>query len=106
MMHFLGGRQPAFAHALLTYRVRLDISCTYQPPSSTISLTGFRVALVSVILSLGDLLVLVAVASVGQSAATGIRTRTLRFSRHTDPPDTKRASAFVCLRRLSTYSSA
>ena len=73
VMHFLRGRKPAFVLTLLTKRMRLNITRTDSPPCSTVTLAGVRVALVFVVVMLGNLPVLVAIPAISQSATAGVR---------------------------------
>lgn len=82
VVHFLGGRESAFFLTLLTQRMLLDIARTDSPPSTSVSLVRIRIALIFVVMALGDLLMLIAVPSVGQSTTTGVGAGALRFFRH------------------------
>ena len=82
VMHFLSRRQLSFALTLLTKRMRLDVACTYPSPCATVTLVSVRIALVFVVMALGDLPVLLAVPTVGQPAATRIGAGAFWFSRH------------------------
>ena len=82
VMHFLGGRQPAFAHALLAQRMRLDINPSYAPPRDAVSFVSVRIAKISVVLMFGDLPVFIAVPSVCQPAASRIGAGALWFIWH------------------------
>lgn len=82
VMHFFGGRYPTFLFTLLAQRMRLDINPSYAPPRATIPLVGVRIATVSVVLTFGDLPVLIAVPSVGQPAASRIGAGALWFIWH------------------------
>ena len=77
VMHFLRGRQPAFALTLLAKRMRLNITRTDSPPCSTVTLAGVRVALIFVVMMLGNLPVLVAIPAISQSATAGVGAGTL-----------------------------
>ena len=82
VMHFLRGRQPAFALTLLAKRMRLNITRTDSPPCSTVTLTGVRIALILIVMMLGNLPMLVAIPTISQSATTRVRTGTLGSPRH------------------------
>ena len=82
VMHFLRGRQPAFLLALFAQRVRLNITRTDYPPCSTVTLAGVRVALIFVVMMLGNLPVLVAIPAISQSATAGVGAGTLGSLRH------------------------
>ena len=82
VVHFLSRRQPSFALTLLTKRMRLDVACTYPSPCATVTLVSVRIALVFVVMALGNLPVLLAVPTVGQPAAAGIGARALRLVGH------------------------
>ena len=82
VMHFLSRRQLSFALTLLTKRMRLDVACTYPSPCATVTLVSVRIALVFVVMALGNLPVLLAVPPIGQPAAAGIGARALGFSWH------------------------
>ena len=61
-------------------------TCTDLLPRAPVSFVGVRVAKVLVILTLGDLPVLVTVPTVDQFATPRMGARALWFSWHTDPP--------------------
>jgi len=82
VMHFLSRRQPAFALTLLAQRMRLNITRANPSPYTTVTLAGAMIALVFVVLMFCNLLVLLAVPTIGQFAAPRIGTRALGFSRH------------------------
>ena len=82
VMHFFGGRQPAFLFALFAQRMRLDIARANPTPRAPVSLFGIGIALVFVVMTHGDLSMFVAVPTVGQPAATWIGARTFGVSRH------------------------
>ena len=62
--------------------MRLDVACTYPSPCATVTLVSVRIALVFVVMALGNLPVLLAVPTVGQPAAAGIGARALRLVGH------------------------
>ena len=82
VMHFLRGRQPAFALTLLAKRMRLNITRTDSPPCSTVTLAGVRVALIFVVMMLGNLPVFIAIPAISQSATAGVGAGTLGSAWH------------------------
>ena len=70
--------------------MRLNITRTDSPPCSTVTLTGVRIALILVVMMLGNLLVLVAVPTVGQATTPRIGARSLGFVWHPVPPSMKK----------------
>lgn len=82
VMHFFGGRYPTFLFTLLAQRMRLDINPSYAPPCDAVSFVGIRITKISVVLTVGDLPVFIAVPSVGQPAATRIGAGALWFIWH------------------------
>ena len=95
VMYFLGRRQSVIYHTLLAKGVRLDIMRTDLLPCATVAFVGVRIAQVSVVLMLRNLLVFIAEPAVCQSSAPGIGTRSLGFVGHLVPPGhRKRPSRF------------
>ena len=73
-------------------------------PRTAVSFVSVTITQVLVVLSLSCLLVLVAVSSGCQPPASWVGTWTLGFVWHPSPPkESKRASAFSYLRRLSSF---
>ena len=87
VMYFLGRRQSVIYHTLLAKGVRLDIMRTDLLPCATVAFVGVRIAQVSVVLMLRNLLVFIAEPAVCQSSAPGIGTRSLGFVWHLVPPE-------------------
>ena len=95
VMYFLGRRQSVIYHTLLAKGVRLDIMRTDLLPCATVAFVGVRIAQVSVVLMLRNLLVFIAEPAVCQSSAPGIGTRSFGFVGHFVPPGHgKRPSRF------------
>ena len=104
VVHFLRRCQPTFAFTLLTQWMCLNITSTNPSPCAAVSLIGVRITQVSVVLMFRNLPVLVAEPTVGQSAAAREGAGPLGFVWHISPPkESKRASAFSYLRRLSSF---
>jgi hypothetical protein len=82
VVDFLHGRQPAMLQAFLAQRVLSDVRRADFPPFGAVTLVGFRVAFVTVIVSVHSLLMLGAVTAIGQLRTAGEPARLLRTSRH------------------------
>jgi len=82
MMHLLGGCQLASAFTFLAEWVRLDEFISHALPCTTISLVGFRLALIMVVMMIHFLLMLCTVKAVSQLGAAGMLARALGFPWH------------------------
>ena len=81
-MHLLGGCQLASAFTFLAEWVRLDEFISHALPCTTISLVGFRLALIMVVMMIHFLLMLCTVKAVSQLGAAGMLARALGFPWH------------------------
>ena len=81
-MDFLHGSQPSFLQTQLTQRMRRSIAVADSFPSSAVLLVAVGGTSVSVVLSAGGSLMLLAVLTIRQLWTAGIGTRPFRFPRH------------------------
>lgn len=82
MMHFLGRRKPSSLTALLTKKMSLYVSVTDTFPTTTITLLSHWVTLIFVIAIVHSLLMLIAVAVMGELRAACMITGSFWFCWH------------------------
>ena len=82
MVDLLGRGIPTGFEAHLTKRMLLEMAVTDLSPCTAVTVTGLRVALISVIVRVHLLLVFRAVGAIRQLTAAGIPAGTLGLMRH------------------------
>jgi hypothetical protein len=82
MMHFLGRRQLTSLPALLTQRMRLDVSAAYLSPCTAVPFGSCRVTLVLVVMPVDDRLMLFTVPTMGKAWTSGVTAGPFRSGRH------------------------
>jgi len=82
VMHLFNRNKASFFLTQLTEGVSVNIDTSYLSPRLAVSLIGFRVPSITVVLPVGKGLVLITVCSFAEVRAAAVTTRRQRFPRH------------------------